>query len=73
MTKELKNSIKLVIFAIITALAIAGIIHCFKCEAKMNEAFQNGYKQAILDAELVSIDGNEYVISYNGNEHIYTK
>ena len=73
MTKELKNSIKLVIFAIITALAIAGVINIFTFEDKMNEYFENGYKQAILDAELVSIDGNEYVISYNGEEHIYTK
>ena len=73
MTKELKNEIKLCIYAIFTALAIAGAINIFTFEDKMNEYFENGYKQAILDAELVSIDGNEYVISYNGEEHIYTK
>ena len=73
MTKELKNNIKFVISAFFVALAITGVIHIFTFEDKMNEAFQNGYEQAILDAELVSIDGNEYVISYNGEEHIYTK
>ena len=73
MTNELKNEIKLLLSAIISALVIVGIFHIFTFEAKMNEAFQNGYEQAILDAELVSINGNEYVISYNGEEHIYTK
>ena len=73
MTKELKNNIKLVLFALFTAMAIVGVIHTFTFEAKMHEAFENGYKQAILDAELVSIDGNEYTISFNGEEHIYTK
>ena len=73
MTKEIKGIIKIVLSALITAFVIIGIIHAFTFEAKMHEAFENGYEQAILDAELVSIDGNEYVISYNGEEHIYTK
>ena len=73
MTNEIKNSINLVTFAIITALAIAGIIHCFTFEAKMKEAFKNGYEQAILDAELTSVSENEYTISFQGEEHIYTK
>ena len=73
MTKELKDNIKLVIFAFFTAMAITGIIHCFTFEAKMREAFENGYEQAILDAELTSVSENEYTISFNGNEHIYTK
>ena len=72
MTKELKNSIKLVIFAIITALAIAGIIHCFTFEAKMKEAFENGYEQAILDAELTSVTESGYTLSFEGEEHYYT-
>lgn len=73
MTKELKNEIKLCISAIIAALAIAGIIHCFTFEAKMSEAFEKGYEQAILDAELTGVSENEYTISFNGEEHIYTK
>ena len=73
MTKELKNSIKLVLAAVITAFAIVGVIHTLTFENKMHEAFQNGYEQAILDAELTGVSENEYTISYNGNEHIYTK
>ena len=73
MTKELKNEIKLVLSAILVALAIAGAYFSFTIEEKISTAFKNGYEQAILDAELMSIDGNEYVISFNGNEHIYTK
>ena len=73
MTKELKNSIKLVLAAVITAFAIVGVIHTLTFENKMHEAFQNGYEQAILDAELTDVSENEYTISFNGNEHIYTK
>ena len=73
MTKELKNSIKLVLAAVITAFAIVGVIHTLTFENKMHEAFENGYEQAILDAELTGVSENEYVISYNGEEHIYTK
>ena len=73
MTKELKNNIKLVIFALFTAMAIVGVIHTFTFEAKMHEAFENGYEQAILDAELTGVSENEYTISFNGEEHIYTK
>lgn len=73
MTKELKNNIKLVLSALITAFVITGIVHTFTFEAKMREAFENGYEQAILDATLTSVSENEYTISFNGNEHIYTK
>ena len=73
MTNEIKSIVKLIVSAIFTAFAIAGLFFAFTYESKMEEAFKNGYNQAIIDAELVSIDGNEYVISYNGNEHIYTK
>ena len=73
MTKELKNNIKLVLFALFTAMAIVGVIHTLTFENKMHEAFENGYEQAILDAELTSVSENEYTISFNGNEHIYTK
>ena len=73
MTKELKNNIKLVIFAIITAFTIVGVIHTLTFEEKMREAFQNGYEQAILDAELTGVSENEYTITFNGEEHIYTK
>ena len=73
MTKELKNSIKLILAAVITAFAIVGVIHTLTFEDKMHEAFENGYEQAILDAELTGVSENEYTISYNGDEHIYTK
>ena len=73
MTREIKEIVKLIISAFFVALAITGVIYIFTFEEKMSEDFQNGYEQAILDAELVSINGNEYVISYNGEEHIYTK
>lgn len=73
MTNEIKSIVKLIVFAIFTAFAIAGLFFAFTYESKMEEAFENGYNQAILDAELVSIDGNEYIISFNGEEHIYTK
>ena len=72
MTKELKNSIKMVFTALVTAFAIAGVIFAFTFESKMSKAFENGYEQAILDAELVAIDGNEYIISFNGEEHYYS-
>lgn len=73
MTKELKNNIKLVLFALFTAMAIVGVIHTLTFENKMHEAFENGYEQAILDAELTGVSENEYTISFNGEEHIYTK
>lgn len=73
MTKELKNSIKLILAAVITAFAIVGVIHTLTFEDKMHEAFENGYEQAILDAELTSVTDSGYTISFNGEEHIYTK
>lgn len=73
MTKELKNNIKLVIFAFFTAMAIAGTYFSFTIEEKISTAFENGYEQAILDAELTSVSENEYTISFQGEEHIYTK
>lgn len=73
MTNEIKSIVKLIVSAIFTAFAIAGLFFAFTYESKMEEAFKNGYEQAILDSELVSIDGNEYIISFNGEEHIYTK
>ena len=73
MTNEIRSIIKLILAAIFTAFAVAGIIFAFTYESRMKDAFENGYEQAILDAKLVSIDGNEYVISFNGEEHIYIK
>ena len=73
MTKELKNEIKLVLAAVITAFTIVGVIHTLTFEDKIHEAFENGYEQAILDAELTSVSENGYTISFQGEEHIYTK
>ena len=73
MTKEIKEIVKLIISAFLVALSIAGVIYIFTFEERMSEAFENGYEQAILDAELTGVSENEYTISFNGNEHIYTK
>ena len=73
MTREIKEIVKLIISAFFVALAITGVIYIFTFEEKMNEAFENGYEQAILDAELTSVSENEYTISFQGEEHIYTK
>ena len=73
MTNEIRSIIKLILASVITAFAVAGVIFALTFESRMEKAFENGYNQAVMDAELVSIDGNEYVISYNGEEHIYTK
>ena len=72
MTKELKNSIKMVFTALVAAFAIAGVIFAFTFEAKISEAFQNGYEQAILDAELVAVSENGYSLSFQGEEHYYS-
>ena len=71
-TNEMKEIIKMFVSAFITAMTIAGIFHCFTYESKIEEAFENGYEQAILEAELVSVEENEYIISFNGEEHIYS-
>lgn len=72
MTKELKNEIKFVLSAIFTALAIVGLIHIFTFEEKMDKAFENGYNQAILDAELTSVTESGYTINFHGEEHYYS-
>ena len=73
MTREIKEIVKLIISAFFVALAITGVIYIFTFEEKMSEAFENGYEQAILDAELTGVSENEYTISFQGEEHIYTK
>ena len=72
MTNEIRSIIKLILAAIFTAFAVAGIIFAFTFESRMEKAFENGYNQAILNAELVSVEENEYIISFNGEEHIYS-
>lgn len=72
MTNEIRSIIKLILAAIITAFAIAGAYFAFTFESKMSKAFENGYEQAILEAELVSVEENEYVISFHGEEHGYS-
>ena len=73
MTRELKNEIKLFISAILVALAIAGAYFSLTIEEKISTAFQSGYEQAILDATLTGVSKNDYTISFQGEEHIYTK
>ena len=72
MTKELKKEIKLLLAALITALAIAGAYFALTIEEKISSAFENGYEQAILDAELTSVTESGYTISFNGEEHYYS-
>ena len=71
-TNEMKGIIKMFVSAFITAFAIVGVIFAFTFESKMSEAFENGYNQAILDANVVSMEENEYVISFNGEEYVYS-
>ena len=73
MTNEIRSIIKLILAAFISAMVIVGVIHTLTFESRMHEAFENGYKQAILDATLTGVSENEYTISFQGEEHIYTK
>ena len=72
MTKEMKEIIRMVLSAAVIAFAIAGLIHAFTFESKMEEAFESGYGKAIEEAVLVSSDENGYVLSFNGEEHYYS-
>lgn len=68
MTKEIRNDIKLVLAALITALAIAGAYFAFTFESKMEQVRQ----QTIEEAVLVSSDKNGYVLSFGGELHSYS-
>ena len=72
MTNEIKGIIKLVLSALFTAFAVAGLFFAFTYESKMEEAFKNGYEQAIEEAVLVYSNENGYVLSFEGEEHYYT-
>ena len=68
MTNELKNDIKLVLAALITALAIAGAYFAFTFESKMEQVRQETIEEAVL----VSSDESGYTISFGGELHSYT-
>ena len=72
MTNEIKSIVKLIVSAIFTAFAIAGLFFAFTYESKMKDAFENGYNQAIEEAVLVSSNENSYTLSFNGELHSYT-
>ena len=72
MTNEIRSIIKLILAAIFTAFAVAGIIFAFTYESRMKDAFENGYNQAIEEAVLVYSNENGYVLSFEGEEHYYT-
>ena len=72
MTNEIKSIVKLIVSAIFTAFAIAGLFFAFTYESKMKDAFENGYNQAIEEAVLVSSNENGYTLSFNGELHSYT-
>ena len=46
MTNEIKSIVKLIVSAIFTAFAIAGLFFAFTYESTMEEAFKNGYERA---------------------------
>ena len=68
MKNEIKEIIHMVINAAIIAFTIAGIIHTFTFESKMEEV----RNQTIEEAILVSIDNDGYTLSFNGEEHYYS-
>lgn len=68
MTNELKEIIRMVVNAAIIAFTIAGIIHTFTFESKMEEV----RNQTIEEAILVSSDESGYTISFGGELHSYT-
>ena len=68
MTNELKNDIKLVLAALITALAIAGAYFAFTFESKMEQVRQETIEEAVL----VSSTEDGYVLSFGGELHSYT-
>lgn len=72
MTNEIKGIIKLVLSALFTAFAVAGLFFAFTYESKMEEAKMNGYNKAIEEAILVSIDDDGYTINFGGELHNYT-
>ena len=67
-TNEMKGIVKMVFFAFITTMTIAGIFHCFN----YNKAMENVRQQTIEEAVLVSSDENGYVLSFGGELHSYT-
>lgn len=68
MTNEIRSIIKLILAAIFTAFAVAGVIFAFTFESKMEEVRD----QTIEEAVLVSSDENGYTISFGGELHSYT-
>ena len=67
-TKEIKDIIKMVFFAFITAIVITGIFHCLT----FNKAMEQVRQETIEEAVLVSSDENGYTISFGGELHSYT-
>ena len=68
MTNEIKGIIRMVISAAIVAFAIAGVIHSFTFESKMEQVRQETIEEAVL----VESNENGYIISFNGELHSYT-
>ena len=67
-TKEIKDIIKMVSFAFITAMVITGIFHCLNYNKAMEEVRQETIEEAIL----VSSDEDGYVLSFGGELHSYS-
>ena len=68
MTKEIRSIIRMFLAAAIAAFTIAGLIHAFTCESKMEDV----RNQTIEEAVLVSCDESGYTINFGGELHSYT-
>ena len=68
MTKEMKEIIKMVLSAAFVAFAIAGLIHAFTFESRMEQV----RNQTIKEAVLVSSNEDGYVLSFGGELHSYS-
>ena len=68
MANELKEIIHMFLTAAVIAFTIAGIIHTFTFESKMEEV----RNQTIEEAILVSSDEDGYILSFGGELHSYS-
>ena len=64
------NIINKIIIVLAIILSIIGTLAF--CQHKEQEAFENGYEQAIEDAVLVESNENGYILSFEGELHSYT-
>lgn len=71
MNKVVKNINVTVITAII-AIVLSIVETSAFCDYQKQEAFKNGYEKAIEEAVLVESNEVGYILSFNGELHVYT-